>query len=418
MKLVTNLLTSLLLSCHVVVWRIRYWNARRHLRRVFAKGTRPIRVAFLVSECAKWKVQSVYDMMNGDRRYEPFVVLTHADWDANLPIPVRQEHRENNIRFFKNRCIPFVETLVPDGSFKNHLRDFRPDIVFFQHPWTYHHEEMPGEVAEYALTCYVPYFTPNYGEIRNDSQLLFHRQLWCYFCLNELWASIFRNAKPWYKTAARFVAAGHPMLDCFNVTRSVANNGYVIYAPHWSFSYPGHDNFENYSTFPKNGQKILDYAKSHPEIKWVFKPHPTLKQMLQHSKIMTEDEIEAYWKDWESIGVSCYDGNYVDLFLQSRAMITDCASFLTEYPCTGHPLIHLCSSNRKIKTMEPSRRLFSTFYQAHNEDEMWHWFDEVLIKGRDPKKAERLAAVEGAGLHNTDAAKNILDYLNGEIYAD
>ena len=150
----------------------------------------------------------------------------------------------------------------------------------------------------------------------------------------------------------------------------------------------------------------------------MFKPHPTLKQMLQHPKIMTEPEIEAYWNDWDKLGVACYDGNYVDLFLQSKAMITDCASFLTEYPCTGHSIIHLCSSNRKLKTMEPSKRLFSTFYQAHNEEEMWRWFDEVLIKNQDSNRAERLAAVEAAGLLKTDAARNIMDFLNGELYAD
>ena len=116
--------------------------------------------------------------------------------------------------------------------------------------------------------------------------------------------------------------------------------------------------------------------------------------------------------------MACYDGDYVDLFLQSKAMITDCASFLTEYLCTGHPLIHLCSSNRKIKTMEPSKRLFSTFYQAHNEEGMWHWFDEILIQDKDLKRDERLAAIEAAGLRKTNAARNILGYLNRELYAN
>ena len=63
---------------------------------------------------------------------------------------------------------------------------------------------------------------------------------------------------------------------------------YVIYAPHWSID----DNRTNYATFEWNGKYILEYAKKHPEIKWIFKPHPSLKLRLETQKIMTNEEIE------------------------------------------------------------------------------------------------------------------------------
>lgn len=416
MSVISQVWISVSLSFNVLLWRWRYRSLLKRIRGNATRRERLFRVAFLVSDCAKWKCQSLYDLMKEDSAFEPFVVLTHADFDFNLQEADRAERRANNIRFFESRGVAYEETLVPDLSYRHHLRDLHPDIVFYQHPWTHREEEMPGEVAKYALTCYVPYFVPNYGLVWNDSQLLLHRQLWTYFCLNEKWVQLFSTGKPWYKTAVRFVATGHPMLDYFYLKKDFGiDRQYVIYAPHWSFSYPGHDNFENYSTFPKNGRQILDFAKRHPEIKWVFKPHPTLKAMLKRSGLMTEDEIEAYYRDWESIGEACYDGNYLDLFSRSRAMITDCGSFLSEYPCTGMPLIHLCSSNRKIETLEPSRKLFATFYQAHNEEEMWRWFDEVLVKRNDPKKDERLAAVREAGLKDQYAARNILAYLRKEL---
>lgn len=403
---------SLGLICHVLLWRIRYKKTLRHIKGI--RGCRPLRVAFLVSECAKWKVQTLYDQMVRNQYYEPFVVLTHADFDFGLTEEERTERRLSNVRFFKDRGIRYEETVKPDLKFANHLCDLHPDIVFYQHPYTHLKEEMPGEVAKYALTCYVPYYIPNYGSIANDSQLLLHRQLWCYFCQTKTLAQAFTAAKPWFKRSTIFVGSGHPMLDCYHLNDDpIDEHPYVIYAPHWAFSYPGHDNFENFSTFPQNGKLILEYALKHPEIKWAFKPHPTLKAMLKRSKLMSDDEIDSYYKAWERIGEACYDGNYVSLFMRSRAMITDCASFLSEYPCTGMPLIHLRAPNPRLGVLkECVGRLFDVFYQVHDEQEMLHWFDEILVQGKDPRKEERLAAVAELGLIGTNAASATMDFLN------
>ena len=93
-------------------------------------------------------------------------------------------------------------------------------------------------------------------------------------------------------------------------------------------------------------------------------------------------------------------------------MITDCASFLVEYPCTKMPIIHLVSSNSKYSVHPISQRLFSSYYQAHTWNEFVNHFSKVIIEGDDYKREERLAEVKRMRLLDTNAAENIVKYLD------
>ena len=62
---------------------------------------------------------------------------------------------------------------------------------------------------------------------------------------------------------------------------------YVIYSPHWSLG----NTPLKYATFDWNGRQILEFAKSHPEIKWVFKPYPILKGRIVEVGLMSEEEV-------------------------------------------------------------------------------------------------------------------------------
>ena len=93
-------------------------------------------------------------------------------------------------------------------------------------------------------------------------------------------------------------------------------------------------------------------------------------------------------------------------------MITDCASFLTEYGCTGRPVIHLISSNSLYKPHPISARLYDTYYKARNWDELMGHFQSVVIDGDDYKRDVRLSALDSMQLRCDNAANNIVTYLD------
>ena len=96
-------------------------------------------------------------------------------------------------------------------------------------------------------------------------------------------------------------------------------------------------------------------------------------------------------------------------------MVTDCGSFLPEYAATGKPLIHLISSTAKVKPMKPAQELFSTFYEAHDLDEMFAVFKTVLEDGDDPKRAVRQKAVAAYNIAGACASGNIMRFLEQDL---
>ena len=93
-------------------------------------------------------------------------------------------------------------------------------------------------------------------------------------------------------------------------------------------------------------------------------------------------------------------------------MVTDCASFLTEYFSTGRPLVHLISPTAKLKPLKPSQKMFRSFYRVTNIDELCPALDSVVLHGDDPRREERLEVLRQSGVRSGSAAERILGYLD------
>lgn len=369
---------------------------------------RKIKVIFLINEESKWKVQSLYDLMLKSEIFEPIVALTIADIQNELSSQERIEYLKNLHNVFLQKGIDSVYAYDFELNTQINLDKFKPDIVFYQQPWGLAEIQSPQVTGKYALTCYIPYYVPNYGILSMECKW-FHKFLFRYYVLNKDWEDIIKDYSPEFENNT--FGIGHTMLDNFYLNNSdVINEQYVIYAPHWSICHENNWNKENYSTFDWSGELVLDYAKKHPEIKWVFKPHPTLKVALKRTG-WTDEQVQTYYNEWAQVGLVCDSSNYIQLFKQSKAMITDCASFLVEYFCTGKPVVHLISEYCKQIPPLPTQKIFNTFYKVRSEEYLSQTLDNLLIKNIDNKKDERLAVLNDLHLTDNYAAKNIIKNL-------
>ncbi len=374
------------------------------------------RVLFLVSEIEKWKTQSLYDLLKKDDRFEPIIAIAalnikkiYKDEIINKLEACKKYYDENNMQY---EIVYDIKKNKPIS-----LQNLNPDLVFYQQPWSLFKEHTPKVVSKFALTYYVPYFVPNYGELFLDVGRPLHKQLYKYYVLNEKWKEIYENYLPEELRAGDFTAVGHTFLDNLRVDgEQKYENKYVIYAPHYSIPDEKNENYTNYSTFHINGLKILEYAKAHPEISWVFKPHPRLKIALTNLG-WTENEIEQYYEDWAKIGKCCYDSGYAELFLNSKALITDCGSFLVEYFVTKKPVIHLVSDRTSIVPLDASKIIFDTYYKVHDIEELYYMFDKILINNNDDRKDERLSVLKDLKLLDNYAAENIINDLKSTLFS-
>ena len=399
-----------------VDWLVRHTKNRygRTLKRIRGKvkASEPLRVLFVVDMPAKWKAQSLYDKMLCSKGYTPVVGVSKPQHIAGFTPREIAARQKEVMDWFSDRGCRVVSIY---DAFKDRfidLRTVRPDIVIYQESWYSCIEHHPSKVSRFALAIYIPYFVPNYVDVKLDCQKEIHRFYWLYVVLNNEVAEIYRNATMDRFMAGTFEGLGHTILDQIHDI-PIHRNGkpIVIYAPHWTFEHPNNQCPVKYSTFAETGLKILGWAKKNRQYHWVFKPHPNLKARLITSGLMSEGEVQEYYNAWGEIGEIHMGGDYIPLFEQSIAIITDCGSFLSEYGATGNPVIHLISRRNKLVPPLLLAQAYETYYQAHNIEEMYKWFGVVLEQGKDPKRAERLSAVRKAGLLGGNAAKCIVEYL-------
>ncbi len=398
-------LSALKLALRVQLARLWHGRVRARIRAKVRRGEK-IRVVFLVSEVAKWKTQSLFDLMKADPHYEPVMAIFRRDWsDRDSEDKVLADIRVAKA-YYEGKGNPCEIVYSPEDPFVPQLAKLKPDIVFYQQSWV---SNGIRDVCRYALPAYVPYYVVNYGEPGIGCKMVFHRFLAYYFHLNSDWAEIAKECAPALFYSGRHIATGHTSLDYLHLNAPPPpKRPCVIYAPHFSFILPNHDNLLGISTFPWSGLPILDYAKAHPDLNWVFRPHPHLRDELVRSGLMTEGERDRYFAEWGRIARVSTDSDYQSLFAESTAMVTDCGSFLVEYGATGKPLIHLISSTAKVRPMRPAQELFAAYYEVRDLNEMFASFKVVLENGKDPKKAVRQRAVAAYNLAGVFAAGNIM----------
>src|SRR5574344_642988 len=372
------------------------------------RNKKQLRVLFLLSENSKWKAQSLYDLMAKSEKFEPVIALTVLK-GVHKGLDITRNNIEDDFNYFKNKGMNVIKAYQNNEYLD--LKTFKPDIVFYQQPWDIADIQAPKVVSKFALTYYIPYYVNNYELQPIEYEQNLHKHVYKYYVLNKWWEEEYKRKS----TLTNVYGLGNPILDNFKLNENNTDDkNYVIYAPHYSFDHELNKNPVNYGTFLQNGKVILDYAKQHREFNWVFKPHPQLKHALLNIGINNK-EVESYYKEWKNIRIACYDSSYIELFKNSKLLITDCDSFLLEYFCTSNPIIHLISQKCTISTSEFSKDIFESFYEVRTNEQLIESLDEILINHNDAKKEQRIEILKCCGLLDKNAAQNIINDINKDI---
>src|SRR5690606_31813652 len=166
---------------------------------------------------------------------------------------------------------------------------------------------------------------------------------WRYFVSSE---QDIENSKKYSMTGARnLVVTGYPGLDqiIFPINKkpssALNDKKVIIWAPHHTID--GVENILHYATFLKYFDYFLELSEKYKdEIVFVFKPHPVLLTKLY--KVWGEKRTNEYYSKWNSIeNRLIVEGDYINLFHTSTALIHDSGSFVAEYLATKKPAMFL-----------------------------------------------------------------------------
>ena len=369
------------------------------------KNKSPLQVIFYVYDETKWKSQSVYDLMLEDERFNPTIVVTKncaVKENANFQTT---DDVKKCYEFFKSKGMNVVYGYDLQKDDFIPFEEFNPDIIIYSHPWYVYKTQGPVICSKFALTFYIPYFLP--ASVKwHDYDLRFHKYIFRHYVPTELIKELY--TKNMTENSESLVVAGHPIFDEYSDKNSFTPK-YLIYAPHWTVC----GNNLRFGTFDWSGGKLLEFAKTHPELNWVFRPHPLMYKFILTSGFMTKEEIDKYFDEWKKIAVFSESGDYMDLFKSSYAMITDCGSFLTEYFVSEKPVIHLVSEAFKGNPVVED--IDRTYYTAHNTEELQEHLNELLLRNNDYKKSARAGLLQKLNLMNNQSAKRIIDDIINSI---
>lgn len=392
------------------IYKMRYRMLLLKLRLV--SKWRKVRVGLWMTENQKWSsFESLYKALKSNKNFEPIVLLSYLKQDrAGIS---KVEHMHQNIEFLEKNNIYYEKVFDERYNRFSYLKEQKPDIVFYQQPWSIHENQNLWNTSKTALTCYVPYC---YYSLESDVNyfLGFHGCLWKYFVETEM------HKKDYEKIygAKNCVALGSTKLDNYNniSTDSIwanRNKKRIIYAPHHTFAFE-----YNYqmATFKENGHFILEWAKSHPEYEWVFRPHPVFLDRVVENNIMTYEEVTNYFAEWEKIGKVYPTGDYYSLFKESDCLITDCISFLAEYLPTGKPVIHLRKENQYKEFNSLLKIITDSYYKIYDNTELASILEKVLVREDDYLKEKRFSAMKLLMLEeNKTTGEKITEYLLKEL---
>lgn len=399
-----------------VVMKIRYLIVRHALRS--ASLHRKLNVFFVIGDECKWKAQRLYDIMLKSDMYDPYVFVTKMDvgWiDEKLQV----DRVTRCMTFFKEKGVRVLRGVDAVAEETLALTEFSPDIVIYQQPWGICSNQNPIAVSSRALTFYLPYWLTgiNISTWSMHDAPLF-RILYGTFVESAEYLELLRAGEGRFHNGVKYFVSRYPFSDeILDGVTGVHEGDSVIYAPHWGFVHPQNTGTDGRSTFLDTGRKILKYAVEHKDIHWIFKPHPMLKIKLIQSKVWTENEVEEYYSLWEHIGEAYYSGDYLHLFYKSRAMITDCDSFLTEYLLCDKPLIRLETGRFQASCKYEELKL-SAMYRVSELNQLIPTLKLIIEDKKDPLSNLRKDVLVKMGYTEGNNSENLLAILSQECSHD
>ena len=380
------------LSMYLTILNARY-NHRLVIRRLRCKKD-PISVYFFVNYSSVWKYDKLFKRLVADSTFAPQVVIC----------PVVNKGHDHMVQtideceaYFNAKGYPFICAYNKKTGVFLESKELAADIIFYTSPYKGVIDDR-YYISNYkkSLSCYISYAYINVPH-KYTVALPFHEMLWRFYieCPDN-----YNQAKSLALSKAKnCVVTGYTMYDDLNRKEWNEDNWKnkdkvykrIIWAPHHSIQTNDDTALIHFSTFLQYYDTIYKLSQKYMnKIQFVFKPHPILKSMLYAHPEWGQERTDAYYKLWEEGENTSYcNGEYIDLFLSSDALIHDCGSFIIEYLYTKKPCLFLVSQSRLDECNIVSKKAFAVHHHAYKQEDIEQFIEEVILNNDDSKSSDR-----------------------------
>ena len=364
------------------------------IRAKAASGER-VRAVFFVASAAMFPARPLFDAMRRDPRFDarvaPIPDLRGLGSDPDAALARCRSALARDLP--EEAILPVARN--PDGSWPDVLSDFGADLVC--HPSPYELSDFRYNprwcVGRRVLPIHV-----NYGYFRSA----YDRDVMARESYALFWKAFFECDATLAEYRAHSVlhganadVVGYVKMDALAAAKPWPRNGSrkrVLIAPHHSVEGGANDtlalsNFQRYADF------FLALPERHPEIDFVFRPHPFLFTVLSNPSKWGRAKVDdwiARMKAHPNIRWSD-EGDYFPVFASCDACVQDCGSYLVEWFYTGKPCCYLLKDPSDIdaKFAPLGKDCLSHCYLAYDEAAIESFLRDVVEGGNDPKSAAR-----------------------------
>lgn len=399
------------------------------LRNKFEKGVK-LKVCLFVSRSSCWMFDGLYKILEQSNQFSPYVVVK----------PFMSQGKNKMIEFMNNtyndmllKGYRVIKTYdISNDRFLDIRKTLNPDIVFYTKYWLPHfHPLYYIDNFMDKLTFYVPYsFDCAAHDAVYEFELLNLVDRFLYTTYSQ--KKIAEKNMP--NKATNVHVVGSPKLEKFFDPNYTCSDPWkpqnkkkkrIIWAPHHeditkSYMYQ-FDSFYYICDFMLN---LADKYKE--QIQIAFKPHPLLRGKLESR--WGKKISDQYYEKWENNDNSqLEEGEFIDLFLTSDAMILDSLSFIAEYSVLNKPAFFTISPTTRPLFNDFGKKLYTeilyhTDEKIGLENSIIRYIDKVVLGGEDVLYEKRQRFIEDVfeiDLKTTPSRKiydNIIDAIkNGSI---
>ncbi len=378
------------------------------IRRERVEKGLPVRAVFFVFSTSMFPARPLFDAMRRDSAFDArIVVVPDLRWPERDPDVDMEACRAELLRTLPGARVDAASRgsggLRPDAS-----RD--ADVVVYPSPYDQSDIRYNPRwaIGRPFLSLYVNYGVPVTVYARDVMALRSYACFWKVFFECAATADEYAASSSLRGSNAEVV--GTVKMDALASAAPRPRNGSrkrVLIAPHHSVEGGANDslalsNFQRYADF------FLALPEKHPELDFVFRPHPYLFTVLSHPSRWGQakaDDWIARMKAHPNVRMSG-GGDYLEAFASCDACIQDCSSFLFEWLFTGKPGCYMLKDPADIdaKFTPLGKECLSHYHLAYDEAAIEAFLRDVVEGENDPKAAARNAFRKSIMVNHPHAA--------------
>jgi len=417
-------------SIKKVTQSTRSWYLRRKIARIEEgyekileqkRAKAKLKVLFLLLISDSWKYDSLYKKFEEDEKYEAIVVI--CPFVTQGEDFLLKDLKKSEAFCLEKKYNYLLGYDVNEKKVVDIKKLIDPDIVFFSNPNNLTADEFLIDNFFDTLTCYVPYTFQVDALYEYRFNSMFTNKCWRVFYETELHKKYSENYS--LNRGKNVIVTGHPFLNVFNNNSGIdpwkktdsIKRKRIIWGPHWTVK-GGQFTGLNFSCFLEYADYFLELAeKYNNEVQFALKPHPFLKMVLRKPEIWGEEKTAKYFKRWDEMpNTQLLEGEFVQLFKYSDALVHDSSAFLAEYHLLDKPSAYTVFDNQVFDNLNDfGINSIKVHIQIKSKYDLNNFIVDI-INGVDKKKQERKYFVEKFYFRKQHtASENIKEYISKQL---